>query len=73
MAMSIPNLIGNGAAIRASERLGFYAVQSGKEISVDQKEAEQLVKTKKLVPAGRNQWGVMFFSWNPNKNRSTKQ
>lgn len=73
MAMSIPSLLGNGAAIRACERLGFYAVQSGKQITVDQSEAEQLVKDKKLVPAGRNQWGVMFFSWNDSKTGARKQ
>lgn len=73
MAMSIPALIGNGAAIRAKKNFGFYAVQSGKQIPVDQGEAEQLVKAKKLVPTGTNQWGVMFFSWKKEENRSTKQ
>lgn len=73
MAVSIPALIGNGAAIRARDRLGFYAVQSGKQIPVDQQEAERLVKAKKLVPAGRNQWGVMFFSWNEQKTGAAKR
>lgn len=61
--MKIAQLIQSGAAIRARERLGFYAVQSGAEIAVDQNEALRLVKEKRLVPSGKNKWGVMFFTW----------
>lgn len=55
-------LLGQGGALKARREFGFYVVQHGKQIPVDQKEAISLVNAGKVRTEGVNQWGVMSFA-----------
>lgn len=60
--MNLEVLLRNGAGLRANEKSGFYVVKQGTMLKVDQDEAMKLVKARKVIPEGKNQWGVMFFA-----------
>lgn len=64
MAMTLPQLASNGAALRYREGFGFYAVRQGQQISVNQTEAEAAVRAGRARPEGRgpDKFGVFHFA-----------
>lgn len=60
----LTDVLKNGASLRYREGFGFYAVRQGKQISVNQDEAETALRAGHVRPesAGPDGFGVYHFA-----------
>lgn len=64
MAMTLIQHLRAGAVLRYRKGFGFYAVRQGRQISVDQDEAEAAVRARRVRPESKDadKFGVFHFA-----------
>ena len=64
MAMTLIQHLRAGAVLRYRQGFGFYAVRQGRQISVDQDEAESAIRAGRVRPESKeaDKFGVFHFA-----------
>lgn len=64
MAMTLIQHLRAGAVLRYRQGFGFYAVRQGRQISVDQDEAEAAIRARRVRPESKeaDKFGVFHFA-----------
>lgn len=64
MAMNLIQHLRAGAVLRYRQGFGFYAVRQGRQISVDQDEAEAAIRAGRVRPESKeaDKFGVHHFA-----------